>query len=60
MLAPAFALAAAIECLLDAVEETLSDQWLVVAGVLHPAVGRDAEVVLVGQHGVDVALADGL
>src|SRR5699024_2861927 len=60
VLAPAFALAAAIECLLDAVEEALRYQWLVVAGILHTAVGQGAEVVLVRQHGVDVALADRL
>nr|WP_246062680.1 hypothetical protein [Corynebacterium sanguinis] len=60
MLAPAFALAAAIECLLDAVEEALGYQRLMVAGILHTAVGQDPEIVLVRQHGVDVALADRL
>ena len=60
VLAPALALAAAIECLLEAVEEALGYQRLVVAGILHTAVGQDPEIVLVRQYGVDVALADGL
>ena len=60
VLAPAFALAAAIECLLDAVEEALGYQRLMVAGILHTAVGQDPAIVLVRQHGVDVALADRL
>ncbi|ANE03845.1 hypothetical protein ccrud_06225 [Corynebacterium crudilactis] len=58
--AAAFTLTAAAKCLLHSVEETLSDQGLMVSGVLHPTVGRDAQVVLVRQHGVNVALADGL
>ncbi len=42
--AAAFTLTAAAKCLLYSVEETLGDQGLMVSGVLHPAVGRDAEV----------------
>nr|WP_312096500.1 hypothetical protein [Corynebacterium dentalis] len=60
VLAPALALAAAAERLLDAVEEALGYQGLMISGVLHTAVGQDPEIVLVRQHGVDVALADGL
>ena len=58
VLAFTLALLTAAERRLDLVEETLRDQGLMVAGVLHAAIGGDAEVVLVRQHGVDVALAD--
>ena len=42
--AATFTLTATAKCLLHAVEEALGYQGLMVSGVLHPAVGRDAEV----------------